>query len=107
MDRFCIDDYDGNYCMHCKTKEQALTFLDYLDSVGKTWSNGDSYLKADLWDDYGKETVYYFFDGTYGEVSDCFGETILEFEEFDWSEEELHIEQTMSFDDLFAEGVSV
>ena len=64
---FNIDNYPGNYCMHCATKEEALEFLQYLDSVGRTWNGGDSYLSFSNYNMYGNETVYHFNEGTCGD----------------------------------------
>ena len=40
--RFNIEDYKGNYVMHCKTEEEAEIFCKYLHSIGRTWSTGVS-----------------------------------------------------------------
>lgn len=32
--RFDINDYEGKYVMHCKTKEEAREFCDYIDCCG-------------------------------------------------------------------------
>jgi len=31
--KFNIDDYKGNYVMHCKSLEEATDFCNYLDNV--------------------------------------------------------------------------
>ena len=36
-----IKEYEGNFCMHCRTLEEARTFLRYLHSVGRKWISGD------------------------------------------------------------------
>ena len=32
---FNIEDYNSSYVMRCKTEEDAVTFIQYLDSIGK------------------------------------------------------------------------
>ena len=87
--KFNINDYEGNYVMHCNTEEKANVFCKYLDSVGKKWNNGDSYLKVNEWEHYEEDTCYNF---NYGRFCDynyyCNYYIILEFNDFDWSEEE-------------------
>lgn len=82
--KFNIDDYKGKYVMHCKTKEEAEDFCRYLDSIGRTWRDGDSYLSKSYWDRY-KESMCYSFnydvycDKQYFEKE---GYNILEMEDF-------------------------
>ena len=64
---FDINNYPGNYCMHCATEEEALEFCQYLDNVGRTWNGGDSYLSFSNYNVHGNETVYHFNEGTYGD----------------------------------------
>ena len=86
--KFNIDDFShGTYVMHCNTKEKAVVFLKYLDSIGRKWRNGVSYLAANEWDDYGDATVYYFNMGMYSSYNSVSSShIILEFDAFDWSE---------------------
>lgn len=42
--RFDITQYKGKYVMHCKTREDAQTFLEFLANLGRTWCDGASYL---------------------------------------------------------------
>lgn len=85
--RFNIDDYPGNYAMHCKTKEQAIVFFHYLDSVGKTWCDKGSYV-----DEYDHKDVYPCYDfnrGYRGSVDTFINHhfTILSFDDFAWSDD--------------------
>ena len=82
--KFNIDDYKGEYVMHCKTEEEAKNFLFYLDSIGKKWCDGNSYLRGTKWYDYGPYTVYYFNKGTYGGIhyAEDNGYKILEWSDF-------------------------
>lgn len=66
--KFNIDDYKGKYVMHCKTEEEAKDFLFYLDSIGKKWCGGQSYLVRTHWKFYKSDTVYYFNSGEYADV---------------------------------------
>lgn len=84
--KFNINDYKGKYAMHCKTEEEAKIFCRYLDSVGRKWSDGDSYMSMTKWDVYGPDTYYDFNDGTYCEKRYFLTHdyTILEFSDFEW-----------------------
>jgi hypothetical protein len=85
--KFNINKYMGNYAMHCKTEEEAKIFCRYLDSVGRRWADGTSYMSMTNWDDYDPDTCYDFNDGTYC-VKRYFLTrnyyTILEFSDFEW-----------------------
>lgn len=85
--KFNINKYLGNYAMHCETEEEAKIFLRYLDSVGRRWADGTSYMSMTNWDDYDPDTCYDFNDGTYC-VKRYFLTrnyyTILEFSDFEW-----------------------
>ena len=81
--RFDINNYQGNYAMHCKTKEEAREFCNYLHSIGNTWESGDSYKTTTNFKYNRNKTVYYFNKGTYGHISNCYCYfTILEWSDF-------------------------
>lgn len=85
--KFNINKYEGNYAMHCKTEEEAKIFCRYLDSVGRRWSSGHSYILMTNWDDYGPNTCYSFNSGTYCDKIYYLTRnyyTILEFSDFEW-----------------------
>lgn len=87
--RFDINNYKGKYVMHCDTEEKANTFLFYLDSIGKRWDLGGSYLKDNYFSYYKEYTAYSFNKGQYCSV-DYFRRTdyiVLEFDDFDWSDD--------------------
>lgn len=63
--KFNINKYMGNYAMHCKTKEEAKIFCRYLDSVGRKWVDGTSYMSMTKWSVHGPDTCYDFCNGTY------------------------------------------
>ena len=82
--KFNIDDYKGDYVMHCKTEEEARNFLSYLDSIGKKWNSGGSYLQETEWHHYESDTVYFFNNGTYSKIryAKNIYYTILEWSDF-------------------------
>ena len=90
--KFDINDYPGNYVMHCSTKKDAKTFCRYLSWSGKKWCDGDSYIHKNNYDVYGDKTCYNFNGGTFADIQCYFGPnafypaTILEFNDFDWSD---------------------
>ena len=83
--KFNLNDYKGNYAMHCKTKEEAESFCRFLHQNGKRWGDGHSYLQFDNWDKYKADTVYYFNLDNYSSVEYIKGNTnfvILEWKDF-------------------------
>lgn len=70
----------------CKTEDEAKTFCNYLDSLGKHWSSSTSYTVMTCWD--GEPIVYYFNCDTYEPSRDLrekSNDIILKFSDFDWS----------------------
>lgn len=67
--KFNIEDYKGNYVMHCKTEEEAKDFCRYLDNIGRKWHGGDSYVEFTEWNEYEEKTCYDFNDGYYASIS--------------------------------------
>ena len=87
--KFDINDYKDDYVMHCNTEEKANAFCKYLYSVGRKWTSDCSYLEKNEWNKYKKDTCYNFNYGSFcGYNSYCNNYTILEFDNFDWSEKE-------------------
>lgn len=82
--KFRLEDYEGNYAMHCDTEEKAKHFLKILAKNGRKWYDGDEYTEYTYFDVCKKGTVYYFNDGTYGSIMKC-ETTVLEFDDFDWT----------------------
>ena len=82
--KFNIENYKGDYVMHCKTQEEANDFCRYLDSVGRKWSTGYNYINNTHYDSYGKYTAYNFNQGTYADVESYrkWGVIILEWSDF-------------------------
>lgn len=83
---FPIEEFSNiNVCMHCETEEEANIFLNFLHSVRRTWCDGDSYLSSNKFEVHGRNTCYYFNEGTYGDVrhvTGILGAQILRFS--DW-----------------------
>lgn len=66
---FDIEKYNGKYVMHCKTEAEAKSFCRYLDSVGKKWCDGESYLIETNWKIYKDQSCYKFNTGQYADKS--------------------------------------
>ena len=85
--RFNINDYQGDYVMHCDTEDKARVFCDYLDSVSLQWCTNNSYKNKTYFGENLDKTVYYFNYGRFGAVHFVDdGYKILEFDDFDWSD---------------------
>lgn len=86
--KFRLEDYSGNYVMHCSTDKMAETFLKFLHKQGKSWRTGESYLEETSFKCYRNDTCYLFNKGMFCDLK-CAKEfkfTILEFDDFDWSD---------------------
>ena len=86
--KFRLEDYKGNYVMHCSTNKMAETFLKFLHKQGKSWRTGESYLEETSFKCYRNDTCYLFNEGMFCDLK-CAKEfkfTILEFDDFDWSD---------------------
>ena len=86
--KFRLEDYSGNYVMHCSTDKMAETFLKFLHKHGKSWRTGKSYLEETSFECYRKDICYLFNEGMFCDLK-CAKEfkfTILEFDDFDWSD---------------------
>ena len=81
---FNIDNYKGLYVMHCKTKEEARDFCNYLYSIGKNWCSGDSYYWQTNYHTYQDKTCYNFNEGSFSNIYFYKGEgfKILEWSDF-------------------------
>ena len=82
--KFNLNDYQGDYVMHCKTKEEAESFCRFLHQNGRTWHNEDSYLENDRWDRYKRDTVYLFNNGSFCGVE--FASQYFKYEILEWSD---------------------
>ena len=86
--KFRLEDYSGNYVMHCSTNKMAETFLKFLHKHGKSWRAGESYLEETNFETYEKDTCYLFNIGMFWDFKSAKEDnyTILEFNDFDWSD---------------------
>ena len=82
--KFNIEDYKGNYVMHCKTEEEAKDFCGYLDSINRKWISGLSYEDNTKWDVHKQDTYYYFNEGCFsnGYFVNKYRYKILEWSDF-------------------------
>ena len=86
--KFRLEDYSGNYAMHCSTDKMAETFLKFLHKHGKSWRTWGSYLEETYFECYKENTCYLFNEGMFADL-ECAEEnnyTVLEFNDFDWSD---------------------
>lgn len=100
--KFDPKNFDENTAMHCPTLESAKIFLNYLDSVGKCWTDKVSYTEKDNWSSHRDKTVYYFNSGQYCDTDYAHEEkhTVLEFDDFDWCET-IGGTESMTFEEMF------
>ncbi len=109
--KFRLEDYTGDYVMHCPEKWMAEKFCKLLHNSGRTWVGNHSYvnkpedpLSGNSWEEERDGTCYNFNEGMYGSKRFYLSEPgykirykILEFDNFDWSDEK---ENTMTKSDL-------
>ena len=101
---FPIEEFtETDVCMHCSTEEEANAFLEFLNSIGRRWASGDSYLSHNNFSDYNSGTCYYFNQGLYGSFHNATarGRTVLEFSDYLIDEEELEIDDA-SLNEFFS-----
>lgn len=86
--KFDIRDYKGRCVMHCKTEDEAKVFCKYLDSIGRKWRSGASYLLHVGWDAYKDQICYDFNSGRHSNKTFYKRKEykILEFSDFEWDE---------------------
>lgn len=66
---FDINKYKGKYVMYCKTEKEAKDFCNYLDSIGRRWSSGESYKDKTYFKTNCNGICYNFNDGVFGSYS--------------------------------------
>ena len=84
--KFRLEDYPGDYVMHCDTEEKAKIFCNFLHNAGRSWNAGTFYKEKTFWENYKENTVYLFNYGKYcnKRYTEDEGYTILKFDDFDW-----------------------
>lgn len=87
---FNINEYPGDYVMHCVTEEEALSFCEYLHSVGRRWNGGESYINKSNFGQYKDGILYCFNKGTHCNLAYAImeGYKILEWSMFMYSLDE-------------------
>lgn len=96
---FNINDYQGNYVMHCRNQIEARSFCAHLHSLGKRWAAGQSYLERTYWEDRQENTCYSFNNGCYGsrdELKENY--TILEWKDFMYDTPAAAIDDNNNYD---------
>lgn len=100
---FDIKNYGSSTVMYCENEQEGAIFQEYLDSVGRRWAGGFSYLNPDLaWDPH--YPCYRFHIGTHGSVrfyTDK-GYTILRFSDFDWEKTDVFEEDNADLDSFLS-----
>lgn len=104
--RFNIEDYPGNYVMHCPTEESAEAFTNYLHQTGRKWNDGQSYYPNNSnYCRYQEKTLYYFNAGLLGSINKLSpAYKILDFYEFDWTSESPYEESDITLDEILGLG---
>ena len=96
---FNINDYQGNYAMHCGTPIEARSFCAHLHSLGKNWGAGQSYLEFTYWTDNRENTCYGFNTNCYGSIDDFKKDcTILEWKDFMYDTPAAPIDDNNNYD---------
>ena len=91
---FNINEYaDSKFAMHCRTENEASIFCAYLNSLGKTWRGGGSYIDNNRYSMHGNQTAYAFNQGLFGSVRGCeeSGYTVLNFCDYNFSHKSIKI----------------
>lgn len=84
--RFNIDNYNGNYAMHCKTKEEVESFRKYLNTAMADRKNRpyEGAMIQIPWDKYKEETAFNLNGFGYGSVDEykSLNYTVLEWSDY-------------------------
>ena len=102
MAKFNFYDYDTSYVTHCPTYESAEVFLDIVNPILRQNYRGD-YPKEDV-ATYRSTRCYRFVRGTRDYIDFYRGEgcKILEFDDFDWTSEDIDPAMLMTFDEFMS-----
>ena len=86
--KFNIENYRGSCVMHVTTEEQDKIFREYLHSLGRHWSLGQSYINTTYFVKYKENTCYEFNRDKFCSLTHYLNISyrILEFDDFDWSD---------------------
>ena len=86
---FCIMGYlNGRYAIHCNTENKLNILFKYLKDMDFKQTYRTEYYFCPRWNYYKTETCYDFNNGFYGNPEELSkgGYTILEFDDYDWSD---------------------
>lgn len=100
---FKLEEYAGNYVMHCDTEDKSKVFLEFLHIQGRMWGSRATYRENTThWNQCKENTVYYFNEGTYGDINIVFPKyIILDFDDFIFEGiEKLAGEKIMKYDNV-------
>ena len=99
--KFIPTDYTERHVIHCPSKEAHDKVTEVLDSYGLTTSSGRSF-KSWVWSSY---DCVRFMAGTHGSLdtytSDPYFYIILEYDDFEWGDEQEPLEIELGIEDLF------
>lgn len=108
MKKFKFEDYKNAYVMHCKTEEEAKKFCKVMYEDGRRWITGKAYMSGNnYWDEAKEQTCYNFNAGRYGNISVYKGYIILNFSDFDWSEDKMFTKADLKTGDFVVETYGV
>ena len=68
-----INDEYGQYMIKCVSEGEAKECCQWLDSIGRCWASGASYLGITYWDNE-RDYVFYTSDGYYSVCDDYLGD---------------------------------
>lgn len=90
---FKFEDYIGHYAMHCPEKWQAEVFFDkMIKEKSDLWERFGLKIpvfnECNEWNRFNKELCYGFNDCTVGRKRNFIDYKVLEFDDFDWIEED-------------------
>lgn len=103
--KFDINKYTRDTAMHCPDRDSADMFLQFLHDIGRRWCDGEEYIPFNEYRRYLNDICFNFPEGKFGSVTTYrdWGYTVLNFYDFDWSEDNSieESEELSSFLNLF------
>jgi CMP-N-acetylneuraminic acid synthetase len=75
---------DFNIVVHCNTEEKAKKLLEWADSEGVVWANGESFINNTRWEFHKEMSYYRLSRGTMGDIDHfrlSYAETIISYED--------------------------
>lgn len=90
MKKFKFEDYQGKYAMWCKNEKEAKKFCEVMHKSGRTWIDKKYYIDNCEWKN--EYHAYLFNEGRCGDtfiITTYPTYIILNFSDFDWSEDKI------------------